>query len=86
MCHLAGHRCRYNHREVGGAQLQHQGGVQRQPGLTRVIKYFHLFTLMFIIRVQESGGGDPVYSCKFSPDGNLLALGSRDNALYIYQV
>ena len=35
---------------------------------------------------QESGGGEPVYSCKFSPDGKLLALGSRDNAIYIYQV
>ena len=35
---------------------------------------------------QESGGGDPVYSCRFSPDGTILALGSRDNAIYIYQV
>ena len=35
---------------------------------------------------QESGGGEPVYSCKFSPDGSMLALGSRDNAIYIYQV
>ena len=35
---------------------------------------------------QESGGGEPVYSCKFSPDGSLLALGSRDHAIYIYQV
>ena len=35
---------------------------------------------------QESGGGDPVYSCGFSPDGTMVALGSRDNAIYIYQV
>ena len=27
-----------------------------------------------------------MYSCKFSPDGSLLALGSRDHAIYIYQV
>ena len=31
-------------------------------------------------------GQEPVYTLKFSPDGNLLALGSRDNAIYIYQV
>lgn len=35
---------------------------------------------------QESGGGEPVHSCKFSPDGSMLALGSRDFAVYIYQV
>ena len=27
-----------------------------------------------------------MYSCRFSPDGTMLALGSRDNAIYIYQV
>ena len=27
-----------------------------------------------------------MYSCRFSPDGTILALGSRDNAIYIYQV
>jgi WD domain, G-beta repeat. len=35
---------------------------------------------------------DPKYKCyrfqvvKFSPDGTLLALGSRDNNIYVYQV
>ena len=31
-------------------------------------------------------GSEPVFVVKFSPDGNLLALGSRDNAIYMYQV
>ena len=42
--------------------------------------------MMTDVLSQESGGGDPVYSCRFSPDGTMLALGSRDNAIYIYQV
>jgi len=31
-------------------------------------------------------GTEPVHVVKFSPDGSFLALGSRDNAIYIYQV
>ena len=31
-------------------------------------------------------GTEPVHVVKFSPDGGLLALGSRDNAIYMYQV
>jgi len=31
-------------------------------------------------------GEEPVHCVKFSPDGSLLALGSRDNAIYTYQV
>ena len=31
-------------------------------------------------------GEEPVHCVKFSPDGSMLALGSRDNAIYTYQV
>ena len=31
-------------------------------------------------------GSEPVHVVKFSPDGTLLAIGSRDNAIYMYQV
>ncbi|XP_026809328.1 echinoderm microtubule-associated protein-like 2 isoform X3 [Rhopalosiphum maidis] len=31
-------------------------------------------------------GNEPIQVAKFSPDGQLLALGSRDNYIYIYQV
>jgi len=31
-------------------------------------------------------GSEPVSVVKFSPDGCMLALGSRDNAIYMYQV
>ncbi len=31
-------------------------------------------------------GSEPVHVVKFSPDGSLLAIGSRDNAIYMYQV
>ena len=31
-------------------------------------------------------GEQPVHTAKFSPDGAALALGSRDNAIYIYSV
>lgn len=30
-------------------------------------------------------GSEPIQDCRFSPDGTTLALGSRDNTLYIYQ-
>uniref|UniRef100_T1J5S7 HELP domain-containing protein n=1 Tax=Strigamia maritima TaxID=126957 RepID=T1J5S7_STRMM len=31
-------------------------------------------------------GAEAIDACKFSPDGKFLALGSRDNNIYIYQV
>ena len=31
-------------------------------------------------------GSEPVHVVSFSPDSGFLALGSRDNAIYIYQV
>ena len=55
--------------------------------VNQVRKYFETLSWSYDVnQCQESGGGDPVYSCRFSPDGTLLALGSRDNAIYIYQV
>ena len=47
--------------------------------------------LMEIIMIREvfgvhQDGEEPVHCVKFSPDGSLLALGSRDNAIYTYQV
>ena len=30
-------------------------------------------------------GSEPVQAAAFSPDGRLLALGSRNNAVYVYQ-
>ena len=46
--------------------------------------------LMAIITREVFGvhqdGEEPVHCVKFSPDGSLLALGSRDNAIYTYQV
>lgn len=35
---------------------------------------------------QYIDGQEPIQTIKFSPDGNLLAIGSRDNSIYIYQV
>lgn len=31
-------------------------------------------------------GSEPIQTVKFSPNGEMLALGSRDNTIYIYQV
>ncbi|XP_076297252.1 echinoderm microtubule-associated protein-like 2 isoform X7 [Lasioglossum baleicum] len=35
---------------------------------------------------HHSDGTEPIQVARFSPDGTLLALGSRDNYIYIYQV
>ncbi|XP_076633248.1 echinoderm microtubule-associated protein-like 2 isoform X10 [Colletes latitarsis] len=35
---------------------------------------------------HHSDGLEPIQVLRFSPDGTLLALGSRDNCIYIYQV
>lgn len=47
--------------------------------------------MVFDIQVREqltqhTDGAEPIQVIKYSPDGNLLALGSRDNNIYIYQV
>jgi len=34
----------------------------------------------------QQDGSEPIQIVKFSPNGNFLALGSRDNIIYIYQV
>jgi len=34
----------------------------------------------------QQDGTEPIQIVKFSPNGNFLALGSRDNIIYIYQV
>jgi len=31
-------------------------------------------------------GSEPIQTLKFSPDGRQLAVGSRDNTIYVYQV
>lgn len=31
-------------------------------------------------------GSEPIQTIQFSPDGAMVALGSRDNNIYIYQV
>lgn len=36
--------------------------------------------------VQLSDGQEPIQVVKFSPDGQFLALGSRDNYIYVYQI
>ncbi len=33
-----------------------------------------------------SDGHDPIQVARFSPDDRFLALGSRDNVIYVYQV
>ncbi|XP_015171619.1 PREDICTED: echinoderm microtubule-associated protein-like 2 isoform X4 [Polistes dominula] len=35
---------------------------------------------------HHTDGSEPIQVATFSPNGNLLALGSRDNYIYIYQV
>ncbi|XP_077290985.1 echinoderm microtubule-associated protein-like 2 isoform X2 [Arctopsyche grandis] len=35
---------------------------------------------------QNTDGAEPIQCIKFSPDGRLVAFGSRDNFIYIYQV
>ncbi|XP_011334893.1 echinoderm microtubule-associated protein-like 2 isoform X7 [Ooceraea biroi] len=35
---------------------------------------------------HHNDGSEPIQVVQFSPDGSLLALGSRDNYIYIYQV
>lgn len=35
---------------------------------------------------HHSDGSEPLQVASFSPDGALLAIGSRDNHIYIYQV
>lgn len=35
---------------------------------------------------QNQDGGEPIQCIKFSPDNKMIALGSRDNFIYIYQV
>ena len=34
----------------------------------------------------HTDGSEPIQVVKFSPSGNFLALGSRDNNIYIYEV
>lgn len=31
-------------------------------------------------------GGEPIQIIQYSPDGTMVALGSRDNQIYLYQV
>lgn len=35
---------------------------------------------------RHTDGNDPIQVIRFSPDGSLLAIGSRDSLIYIYQV
>lgn len=35
---------------------------------------------------QYADGAEPISVIQFSPDGSMLALGSRDNHIYIYEV
>lgn len=35
---------------------------------------------------QHVDGNEPIQVIQFSPDGTMVALGSRDNQIYIYQV
>lgn len=35
---------------------------------------------------QYTDGQEPIQCIEFSPDGSLVAIGSRDNHIYIYQV
>lgn len=35
---------------------------------------------------QYMDGNEPIQVIKFSPDGTMVAIGSRDNQIYIYQV
>nr|CAD7573381.1 unnamed protein product [Timema californicum] len=35
---------------------------------------------------MHTDGGEPIQVARFSPDGGFLALGSRDNNIYVYQV
>lgn len=38
------------------------------------------------IHAHHADGTEPIQTCQFSPNGTLLAIGSRDNHIYIYQV
>lgn len=43
-------------------------------------------TLTRELIAQYIDGQEPIQTIEFSPDGKLLAIGSRDNHIYIYQV
>ena len=34
---------------------------------------------------SRSDGDEPIQALRFSPDGKMLALGSRNNTVYIYE-
>jgi len=42
-------------------------------------------TLSREMLAQNTDGQEHIQAIKFSPDGALLALASRDNTIYIYQ-
>ncbi|KAL3321310.1 Echinoderm microtubule-associated protein-like 1 [Cichlidogyrus casuarinus] len=39
-----------------------------------------------VVAVHSDGNGEPIQCVAFSPDGKFLALGGRDNFVYIYRV
>lgn len=49
-------------------------------------KWLVFDTLTRELLAQHIDGQEPIQAISFSPDGNLLALGSRDNNIYVYQV
>ena len=53
-----------------------------------VLSMMEILMAMFLREVfgVHQDGEEPVHCVKFSPDGSMLALGSRDNAIYTYQV
>lgn len=44
------------------------------------------YTLSRELFCQHQDGQEPIQVIKFSPDGTLVGIGSRDNYIYIYQI
>ncbi|XP_055535670.1 echinoderm microtubule-associated protein-like 2 isoform X2 [Wyeomyia smithii] len=68
---------------IQSVQFSNTGDVIIVGGVSGRWMVFDTFTRELLAVYQD--GQDVIQTIKFSPDGNLLALGSKDSYIYIYQ-